>query len=225
MVGDAPAGARETESDRPRRPPWRSAAPGERPFPEALVELPVRDAARALLGAVLESTIGGRTVSGVIVETEAYEGPDDPASHASTRAGPTRRNRAMWGPPGHAYIYRSYGVHWCMNVVTGAAGHPQAVLIRGLEPLEGEQVMLERRQGRRPLAAGPGRVCMALGITDALYGHDLRRAPLVLRSGWSLDDASVGVSARVGVSKAADWPYRFYVRGSQGVSRPEAAGP
>jgi len=182
------------------------------------VGLPVRDAARALLGAVLESTLGGRTTSGVIVETEAYEGPDDPASHASTRGGPTDRNRAMWGPPGRAYVYRSYGVHWCMNVVTGEAGHPQAVLVRGIEPLRGEDVMLERREGRRPLAAGPGRVCMALGITDRLYDHDLRRAPLVLRAGWSLEDTSVGVSPRVGVTKAADWPYRFFVLGSPGVT-------
>ena len=203
---------------------WRAGIPGDPAFPEGLLRLPVRGAARALLGARLESTICGSLVSGVIIETEAYDGPDDPASHAATLRGPTERNRAMFGPPGHAYVYRSYGVHWCMNVVTGEEGTAQAVLIRGLEPLEGEAAMAERRGGRQPLASGPGRLCAALGITDALYGHDLRRAPLVLRAGWSVEDDDVGVSARVGVNKAADWPCRFYVRGSRGVSRPDGWG-
>jgi len=198
---------------------------GEGAFPEAVVRLPVREAARCLLGACLESTVDGVTVSGVIVETEAYDGPGDPASHAATVRGPTDRNRAMFGPPGHAYVYRSYGVHWCMNVVTGEEGRAQAVLIRGVEPLEGEAAMVERRGGRRPLAAGPGRVGAALGITQALYGHDLRRPPLTLASGWAVGDGHVGVSARVGVSKAADWPCRFYVRGSSGVSRPDGWSP
>jgi DNA-3-methyladenine glycosylase len=111
-----------------------------------------------------------------------------------------------------------------MNVVTGPAGQGQAVLIRGLEPLEGEEVIRVRRGGRTPLTAGPGRLTTALGITDAEYGHDLRRPPLLLQAGWSVDEALVGVSRRVGVSKAADWPYRFYVRGSSGVSRPEGWG-
>jgi len=168
--------------------------------------------------------MGDKRVSGVIVETEAYDGPNDPASHAATVAGPTRRNRAMFGPPGRAYVYRSYGVHWCMNVVTGPIGRPQAVLVRGLDPLEGDAVMLGRRGGKRPLTSGPGRLCAALGITDALYGHDLREPPLVLRAGWSVDDDVVGVSVRVGVTKAADWPCRFYVRGSTAVSRPDGWG-
>lgn len=174
--------------------------------------------ARDLLGTRLISTVGGARTSGVIVEVEAYAGRDDPASHAATRSGRTARNQVMFGPSGRAYVYRSYGVHWCMNVVTGADGDPQAVLIRGLEPLEGEREMARRRGDRRPLAAGPGRVCEALGITDALYGHDLSRPPLVLAPGWSVPDAQVGVSGRVGVRAAADWPYRFYVHGSPGVS-------
>ncbi len=163
-------------------------------------------------------------LAGVIVETEAYAGPGDPASHAATRKGRTERNRAMFGPPGRAYVYRSYGVHWCMNVVTGREGEAQAVLVRGVEPLEGEAVMSARRGGAKPLAAGPGRLCVALGITDALYGHDLRRPPLTLLAGWTVPDQSVGVSRRVGVSVAVDWPFRFFVRGSHGVSRPEAWG-
>jgi DNA-3-methyladenine glycosylase len=130
----------------------------------------------------------------------------------------------MFGPPGRAYVYRSYGVHWCMNVVTGAEGVAQAVLIRGVEPTEGLEAMAARRDGAAPLAAGPGRLAAALGITDALYGHDLREPPLVLERGWMVSDDAIGVSKRVGVSLAADWPYRFFVRGSVGVSRRESWG-
>lgn len=176
--------------------------------------------ARDLLGARLVSTVDGVRVEAVIVETEAYQGPEDPASHAATRSGRTRRNRAMFGPPGRAYVYRSYGVHWCVNVVTGEEGRPQAALLRGAEILDGGEAALRRREGRTPLAAGPGRLCQALGVDDALYGHDLTRPPLALRPGWSLAESEVGVSGRVGVREAADWPLRFYVRGSAGVSRP-----
>ena len=182
------------------------------------------EVARRLLGSVLVSTVGGERAGAVIVETEAYAGPDDPASHAATVRGRTERNRAMFGPAGRAYVYQSYGVHWCMNVVTGAEGAAQAVLLRGVEALEGAEIMERRRGGARPLGAGPGRLCAALGITDALYGHDLREPPLVLASGWDVPDELVGVSRRVGVSVAADWPYRFYVRGSHGVSRPDGWG-
>jgi DNA-3-methyladenine glycosylase len=188
------------------------------------LEQPVEAAARHLLGACLVSTIGGHRTVGVIVETEAYGGPDDPASHAATVSGPTPRNRVMFGPPGRAYVYRSYGVHWCMNVVTGADGFAQAVLIRGVEPIEGEEVMASRRGRAAPLGAGPGRLCSALGISDELYGHDLREAPLRLEAGWVVPDEAVAVSGRVGVSAAGDWPYRFFVRGSPGVSRPEGWG-
>jgi DNA-3-methyladenine glycosylase len=126
----------------------------------------------------------------------------------------------MFGPPYRAYVYRSYGVHWCMNVVTGPEGQGEAVLLRGALPLLGEPQMNERRGGRRPLAAGPGRLSQAFGISDALYGHDLEEPPLRLVPGWVVDDHGVGTSGRIGVSAAADLPYRFYVRGSAGVSRP-----
>ena len=165
------------------------------------------------------STVGGVRVTGVIVETEAYLGPGDPASHAAVRAGRTQRNRAMFGRAGIAYVYRSYGVHWCLNVVTGAEGSPEAVLIRGLEVLDGSEHATARRGGREPLAAGPGRLCEALGVTGDLYGHDLTRPPLMLVGGWPIPDADVGVSGRVGVSAAAERPFRFYVVGSPGVSR------
>lgn len=203
--------------------PWLDGKP-DGAFPGVLLDCPVEEAARGLLGSVLVSTVGGARVAGVIVETEAYAGPDDPASHAATTKGRTERNRAMFGPSGRAYVYRSYGVHWCMNVVTGPEGEPQAVLVRGIEPLQGEAVMSARRGGVMPLGAGPGRLCAALGITDALYGHDLREAPLTLLAGWTVPEESVGVSRRVGVSAAVDWPLRFFVRGSLGVSRPEGWG-
>lgn len=179
------------------------------------------EVARSLLGCRLVSTMGSVRTVGVIVETEAYAGPSDPASHAATATGVTVRNHAMFGPAGRAYVYRSYGMHWCMNVVTGPVGEAQAVLLRGIEPLEGEEAMALRR-GRRPIGAGPGRLCQALGITDSLYGHDLDAPPLRLLAGWTVEDDAVGVSGRVGISVAADWPYRFYVLGSRGVSRAPA---
>ena len=167
----------------------------------------------------------GHPCAGVVVETEAYGGSEDPASHAATLRGVTPRNRAMFGVGGRAYVYRSYGVHWCANVVTGREGEGQAVLIRGLQPIHGTEVMEERRGTRRPLTAGPGRLCQALGITDHLYGHDLSTPPLVLHPGWSIADERVATTGRIGVSVAADWPCRFYVRGAPGVSRPELRPP
>ena len=174
--------------------------------------------ARALLGSRLISTIGGWRTSGVIVETEAYDGPRDPASHAATVTGITKRNAVMFGPAGFSYVYSIYGVHWCVNVVTGPEGEAGAVLLRGLQAIEGLDGMKERR-GREPLTTGPGRLCQALAVTGDLYGHDLRAEPLQLQAGWTVSRDLVGVSTRIGVSAAADWPYRFYVLGASGVSR------
>ncbi len=176
-------------------------------------------AARGLLGARLISTVDGERVEAVIVETEAYGGADDPASHAAVRAGRTDRNRSMFGPAGHAYVYRSYGVQWCLNIVTGEEGDPQAVLVRGVEPVSGVEVMTRRRGGRLPLAAGPGRVCEALAITGALDGHDLSEPPLRLVADRSVPPERIGVSGRIGVRDAAHWPRRFFIEGSPGVSR------
>jgi DNA-3-methyladenine glycosylase len=125
----------------------------------------------------------------------------------------------MFGPAGRAYVYRIYGMHWCVNVVTGAEGDPQAVLVRALDPLDGRAEMAARRGGQSALASGPGRLCQALGITGALYGHDLARPPLEVRPGWGVPDADVGVSGRIGVRAAHDWPLRFFVRGHPEVSR------
>lgn len=201
--------------------------PEDRPLPLDFIARPVETVARELLGKRLVSNLGGVLTSGVIVETEAYRGLDDPASHAATRIGRTARNAAMFGPPGHAYVYRIYGMHWCMNIVTGAEGDPQAVLIRALDPLEGEGEMMSRRAGTqakpgalpRLICAGPGRLCQALGVTGALYGHDLSRPPLEVRTGWTVAPGDVGVSSRIGVTAAADWPLRFFVRGNPSVSR------
>jgi DNA-3-methyladenine glycosylase len=200
-------------------PPWRrGGAPSGAALDLDFFRRPVVEVARALLGTRLASSLDGVVTTGVIVETEAYQGPSDPASHAATAAGRTHRNRAMFGPPGHAYVYRIYGMHWCVNVVTGAEGDPQAVLVRGLEPLEGIAEMERRRGGRTPLTAGPGRLCEALGITGALYGHHLLAPPLRILPGWQVPDRQVVVTGRIGVRAAAERPFRFYVRGSPGVT-------
>ena len=186
------------------------------PFDRAFFDRPVAIVARDLLGAVVETLLNGRHAAAVLVETEAYGGSDDPASHAATRSGVTTRNRAMFGPPGYAYVYRSYGVHWCLNVVTGPEGEGAAVLLRGAAPVHGADVMEARRAGRRPLLAGPGRLAQALGVTGDHYGTDLLEAPVRLLQGWSVPDERVGVSARIGISTAAERPLRFYVRGAPG---------
>lgn len=160
-----------------------------------------------------------------MVETEAYLGPHDPASHAAERIGRTSRNSSMFGPPGRAYVYRSYGVHWCLNVVTGQEGFPAAVLLRGVDPIVGVEVARRRRGGREPLGAGPGRLCQAMGVTGKEDGHSLSKPPLELLQGWEVDDDQVGVSGRIGIRNAADWPLRFYLRGHPQVSRGRTAPP
>lgn len=213
----------------PRRPAASGSSRAGLPWfdrgePRSFVPLPdlaepVPRVARALLGVRLVSTVGGEPVVGVIVETEAYLGADDPASHAATRTGVTERNRAMFGPPGRAYVYRSYGIHWCLNVVAGTEGEGGAVLIRGLDLLAGHESARRRRGGTTLLTRGPGRLAQALGVTDALYGHDLSAPPLYLLPGWRVDDADVAVTPRIGIRRAAERLLRYHVRGSPGVSR------
>jgi DNA-3-methyladenine glycosylase len=162
---------------------------------------------------------------GVIVEVEAYTGPDDPASHAAARTGRTLRNASMFGPPGTAYVYLSYGVHWCLNVVTGPIGVPCAVLLRAVHPIEGLDVMAMRRGREQDLTSGPGRLGQALGITRALDEHDFSSPPLRLLPGWPATRGSMDVTPRVGVSRARDWPLRFSVRGDASLSRVRRATP
>jgi DNA-3-methyladenine glycosylase len=174
-----------------------------------------------LLGKVIVSTIGDERCAVRIVETEAYTGPEDDASHAAARIGRTLRNRAMFGPPGIAYVYRIYGIHWCLNVVTDAVDHPAAVLIRAAEPLEGLETLRARRPGRpdRDLLRGPGNLCAALGITGEHDHHPFDRPPLVILDGEFVSGRAVETGGRIGVSRAADLPLRFWIRGSPWVSR------
>ena len=213
-------------------------------FPDFL-ENPSDVAAPLLLGCTLTRTI---TLNGEkyklvarIVETEAYD-QDDPASHAF--GGPSERNAAMFGPAGHLYVYVSYGMHHCCNVVCGPEGFGSGCLVRAVEPLEGVEVMRELREaGRagkahtghagkeqaerarkhplklRDLTNGPGKVCAALDIDKGLYGHDLTVEPLVLEFAPLLPGETIGSSPRVGISKNIDAPKRFFIEGNEFVSR------
>ena len=171
------------------------------------------EVARRLIGMTL--LVNG--VGGVIVETEAYD-REDPASHSFL--GQTPRNAVMFGPPGRAYVYLSYGIHWCLNFVCREKGHGAGVLIRALEPTAGVAMMIERRRQRdlRALCAGPGRLGEALGITHALNGRRLDRAPFTLKAAATV--ARVVCGPRIGISKAVDQPWRFGLAGSRYVSRP-----
>ena len=204
--------------------PW-SGAPGRGTFDHSFFDRPAESVAPDLLGARLVSTVDGRRATGIIVEVEAYTGPNDPASHAAARIGRTRRNASMFGPPGTAYVYLSYGVHWCLNVVTGSTGDPCAVLLRAVHPTEGLDVMAVRRGRERDLTSGPGRVGQAFGIMDALDMHDLSLPPLRLLPGWPTPHGLIDVSPRVGISRAQDWPLRFSVRGNASVSRVRQSAP
>ena len=185
--------------------------PSRRPFTSSFYARATVWVARALLGCVLESRIGHARTAGRIVEVEAYVGADDPADHGFGYRR-TARNAALFGPPGTAYVYRSHGVHWCVNAVTERAGEPCAVLIRALEPTSGIPTMCERRGTAevRRLCAGPGRLCAALGITAAEDGARLDRGSLrILRSARGRGER-IGASPRVGITRAADWPLRFF---------------
>jgi DNA-3-methyladenine glycosylase len=179
---------------------------------------PTLTVARDLLGRRLVRRLAsGQRLSGYITEVEAYKGSEDEASHASR--GRTERNAPMFGPPGHAYIYLIYGIHHCLNVVTEPKGHPAAVLIRALEPLEGIEVMRERRDGRpvAQLTSGPGRLCQALGVDRSLNGIDLCApdVPLFLEQGVPVPDQAIATGPRVGVvgdELARTRPWRFWIR-------------
>jgi DNA-3-methyladenine glycosylase len=174
---------------------------------------PVLKVAAELIGA----TLTFRGVGGIIVEAEAYH-HTDPAAHSFN--GRTNRNAVMFGPPGHAYVYRSYGIHWCVNVVCEGEGSASAVLIRALEPTQGVAAM-QRRRGmtdERLLCSGPGRLCEALGITQAQNGFALDKPPFELRARAVKPEIMAGV--RIGITKAADLPWRFGLKGSRYLSKP-----
>jgi len=185
----------------------------EDPFRDSFWRRHPTRVAHDLIGwSVFVDGVGGR-----IVETEAYH-HEDPASHSF--GGPTPRSAVMFGPPAHVYVYRSYGIHWCMNFVCGE-GPGGAVLIRALEPTAGLAAMRERRglADSRALCSGPGKLCQALGVTQAQNGGDLRRPPFQLPEGAA---AAVLVGPRIGISKAAEQPWRFGEAGSAYLSRPFA---
>jgi DNA-3-methyladenine glycosylase len=172
----------------------------------------VHEVAPELVGCtLLVDGVGGR-----IVEVEAYDG-EDPASHGY--AGPTARNRSMFGPPGHTYVYRSYGIHWCLNLVCDEAGRAEAVLIRALEPTHGLERMRERRGLGDPrlLCAGPGRLCQALGVAREHDGRPLDRPPFALLAREA--DAELVTGPRVGISRAVEVPWRYAEAGSRFLSR------
>ena len=169
--------------------------------------------ARQLIGVTL--LVNG--VGGTIVETEAYD-RDDAASHSF--GGPTRRNLVMFGPPAHAYVYLSHGIHWCLNFVCREPGHGAGVLIRALAPETGIDRMIERRgtPDLRKLCSGPGKLAQALGITHAMNGADLAASPFVLLAPAQRVDVLAG--PRIGISKAIEVPWRFGLAGSPYLSRP-----
>ncbi|USQ98376.1 DNA-3-methyladenine glycosylase [Caulobacter sp. RL271] len=176
-----------------------------------LLDRPSPEVARLLIGALL--TFEG--VGGVVVETEAYD-PDDPASHAFS--GPTPRNAPMFGPVGRAYVYRSYGLHWCLNIVCGPRPGA-AVLFRALEPTLGLDEMISRRGlgDPRRLAAGPGRLCQALGITAAQNNQSMTAPPFRLEPAAA--PVAVVQGPRIGITKAVEQPWRFGLAGSPFLSR------
>jgi DNA-3-methyladenine glycosylase len=195
-----------------------------RVLPRRFYRQPTLRLARALLGKTLvHDTAAGRT-AGRIVEVEAYRGPADRAAH-SFGGRRTARNEVMYGPPGHAYVYFIYGVHHCVNVVSRPRGVPEAVLVRALEPLAGEDLM--RRRRRLPdapawrLCRGPGALAEALGITRAQNGADLVRGPLRILDAPAVRPGGVARTPRIGVDyagEAARHPWRFVVRGSPAAS-------
>lgn len=190
-----------------------------RPLPASFYDRPTELVARELLGAILEHKSEDGVASGRIVETEAYLGPDDPACHAV--AGRTERTWHLHGPPGVAYVYFVYGVHWCFNAVTREEGHGSAVLVRAIEPVGGLSLMRTRRGARRDvdLTSGPGKLCQALGIDGALDGTRLDRGSLRILAGPPVDEAGVDVTPRIGITRAAEWPLRWLVRGNPYVSQ------
>ncbi len=178
---------------------------------------PVR-LARDLLGRFLFYRTPEGLLAGRIVETEAYTGGTDPASHAFR--GPTARNAVMFGPAGRAYVYFSYGMHYCLNVTAERPGQPGAVLLRALEPLAGIEVMRGRgdRGPETRLLSGPGKIGRAFGLTLQDNGRDFTRGPLGISAGLPVADRQVAASPRIGISRAVEFPYRFALIGSRSVS-------
>jgi DNA-3-methyladenine glycosylase len=189
----------------------------EKPNSWAFLNGLANEVAPRLLGCVLERELDGRILQARIVETEAYD-QTDVASHSYK--GQTPRTKVMFGHPGHLYVYFTYGMHYCCNVVVGPEGHGSAVLIRAVEPLEGENVMLSRRgRSGHELTNGPAKLCQALDIDKNLNGHDLRRKPLKLLVDSIKPDEQAVQTTRIGISEGKELPWRFYIQGNPFVSK------
>jgi DNA-3-methyladenine glycosylase len=197
-----------------------------RRLPRSFFVRPSPEVGPDLLGRILVRRLGdGQLLSARIVETEAYQ-EDDPASHSYR--GRTNRTEVMFGPPGHLYVYFTYGMHHCLNVVTGSDGEGSAVLLRAAEPLEGVQEMARRRgtDDPRALCSGPGRLCQALGIAREENGLDVVRGhELWLLEGTPVSPPEIDVGSRVGITRGIECPWRFSVQGDRFVSRVRGGGP
>jgi DNA-3-methyladenine glycosylase len=207
----------------------RDAAPSARrarlapTLPREFYDRPTEQVARHLLGAVLECRTREGVAAGRIVETEAYLGEEDLACHAA--AGRTERTAPLYGPPGIAYVYFIYGMYWCFNAVTRAEHEPSAVLVRAVEPVAGLPLMQRRRPRAKriyDLTNGPGKLCLALGIEKRHNWAPLQSGSLVIRAGDVVPDADVVVTPRIGITKSAEWPLRWLVRGNPYVSKTPA---
>ncbi|MEO8295148.1 MAG: DNA-3-methyladenine glycosylase [Gemmatimonadota bacterium] len=191
-----------------------------RVLPASFFARPADIVARELLGGLVVSRLGGVVTSGRIVETEAYLGGPDPASHAY-QLRKTVRNQALFGAPGTWYVYLSYGIHWCANLVCRKEGSGSAVLLRALEPVDGIPKMKARRgvARERLLCSGPGRLCQALDMTIDLDGKRMNRSDVRVLEPEVSGDQVVAVTSRIGITKAADWPLRFVLAESLHLSK------
>lgn len=188
------------------------------PLPRPFYQRPAPVVARDLLGCVLVSRLGGALTAGRIVETEAYLGPEDAASHAAFRPG---SHALFYGDGGFAYIYLNYGVHYCLNAIAGRAGLAGCVLLRALEPVAGLRAMARRRgvpADSPRLASGPGNLTRALGITARSNGADLTRGRLSIEPPDGPRDFRIAIGGRVGITRATERELRFWIAGSPSVS-------
>ncbi len=195
-------------------------------LPASFFDRDPREVAPALLGMLIHSAVGGVAAAGLIVETEAYLGADDPGSHAATK-GMTTRNEVMYGPPGTVYVYFTYGAHHMLNLVCGPEGQAGAVLLRAFEPVIGLEIMRDRRPGRsdRELADGPGKLAAALGVDLTQNRSALGTGDLAVYDVGSPAGLPVLSSGRIGLREGYDLQLRYYVAGSPYVSRGRAGPP
>ncbi len=197
----------------------------QKKLPRKFYTRDVLTVAKELLGKIIVKKENGLTLSGIIVEVEAYDGEIDEAAH--TFIGKTKRNEIMFGVGGFFYVYFTYGAHFCCNVVTGTEGKGTAVLIRAVEPLEGEEIMIKNRFGRAiksekerfNLTSGPGKVCQAFLITKEHYGIDLTGNEIFILHNKKLNEDEIGVSQRIGIKKSVHLPWRFFIKNNNYISR------